>query len=152
MSDIDLKNLLEENSYLKKFIKLHEDPAKHVPERLKDIKKVLDIHFKEENELNNVIIKQIQDKYKNELNKFEYTKNTHILLGKQIIYISRRTHKISKIMDVIDYKKDEFDKIIGILVKSKRARVLKFVSFLKNYIFEYVGNKNNDLEDLLNIV
>src|SRR5579883_722541 len=145
----DIKNLLEENSYLKKIVKLYEDPSKQVPERLKDIKKILDKHFNEENEFNNIIIKQIKDKYKDELNKFEYVKNTdNLIIGKEIIFVSRRTQKKSKIMDIVDFKKDEFDRIIGILVKSKRARVPKFVSYLKNYIFEYVGNKNNDLINL----
>ncbi|ARF09081.1 hypothetical protein Catovirus_2_30 [Catovirus CTV1] len=148
----DLKTLLEENQYLKKIIKLYDDPFKHVPQRLNEIKNVIDFHFKEDNELNNIIVRQIQDKFKNQLASFEYVKNTNSLVGgKQIIFVSRKTQKISKMMDVLDFKKDEFDKNIGILVKSKKGRVPRFVSFLKNYIFEYIGKQKQEFRELIDM-
>jgi len=147
----DLQLLIQDDQELQKIVKFYIDPVKKKPERLVVIQNVLDKYIPNENEFNNIVIKKITDKYKNELKNFKYaTRPGKLLIGQEIIFVSRKTQKISKLMDIVDIKKNDFNEIVGISVKSKRARTNKYIAFLKNYIFKYVPiDERSNIRDML---
>lgn len=154
MDEFNISELIKNDSTLTKIVTIFKDPFQAKPSRFIHIQNIIDKYIPDENVFNNIVIKKITDKYKNELKDYKYVNMPRKLLtGQQIIYVSRKNFKISKIVDIIDYKFNDFGEIVAIIVKSKRAKVTKNISFLKNYIFKYIpfeerSNLRNIIENI----
>lgn len=138
---------------LKNIIKIYQDPYSHDPHRLIEIEKIIDEYFPENNKNNDIVVTKIIDKYKTELKNFKYIENPNdSIMGKNIKFVSRTSHKLSNIFIVTDIIKNIDGLYVGLNISAKKAKTTKYISFIKNYIFEYIDTRkgNSNIHNLIN--
>lgn len=144
-----LNNLLKDDPQIIKLIGPITDPIIKVPNRLLIITDTINKYITSENTDHHIMIQQLSEKYKQELKNYKYLDiiSDH-LIEKKILVIPKKTLKLSNIYYVKQILRNDAGNIIGINAKANKSKVSRKILLLKNYIFEYIGEKN-DIRDLL---
>lgn len=121
------------------------------PNRLIEIEKIINKYYcDDEPDEKIILVNKIKDKYKNELENFEYVKDLEKLSqGQEIRCVSRKNYKLSNASFIVDIERDEMNRVINIICKSNMSRIKKKMSYLKHFIFLYSKKDNNVIMELV---